>query len=93
LKHITTINYAQNSSIYIPLKLNPYVEYAIWKDPANEEGLKLNGSLQHLVYADDMNLVGENINTTKKNAGCLLLTSQEVGLQVNAKKTKCVLVS
>jgi hypothetical protein len=31
-------------------------------------GLKLNGTHQILAYADDVNLLGDNIDTTKKNA-------------------------
>jgi hypothetical protein len=30
-------------------------------------GQKLNGTHQLLVYADDANLLGDNIDTTKKN--------------------------
>jgi hypothetical protein len=40
-----------------------------------------------LVYADDVNLLGGNINIIKKNAEALLDGSKEIGLQVNSEKT------
>jgi hypothetical protein len=33
----------------------------------NQVGLKLNETHQLLVYANDMNLLGDNIDTIKKN--------------------------
>jgi hypothetical protein len=33
----------------------------------NQMGLKLNGTYQLSVYADDVNLPGDNTDTTKKN--------------------------
>jgi hypothetical protein len=43
-----------------PLVLNSALEYAIRRVHVNEEVLKFNGT-----HADDVNVVGENINTKK----------------------------
>jgi hypothetical protein len=56
-------------------------------------GLKRNGTNQQLVCADDVNLLGYNIDTMKKNAETLIDAIEEAGLEVNAEKTKYMLLS
>jgi hypothetical protein len=50
-----------------PLLFNFHLEYATRKDQEHQVRLKLNGIHQLLGYADDVNLLADNIDTTKKN--------------------------
>jgi hypothetical protein len=54
--------------------------------------LKLNGTHQLLAYADDVNLLGVNTDTIKKNTENIIDASKEVGLDINVEKTKYMLL-
>jgi len=71
------------------LILNFAVEYAIRRVEVNQEGLKLNDTHLLLVYADDVNIIGESVPTIK-NKEALLVRNKEIGLEVNADKTEYV---
>jgi hypothetical protein len=67
------------------LLLNFVLEYAITKVQENQVGLKLNEI--------HVNLLGDNIDTIKKNTETLIDASKEVGLEINVEKTKYMLLS
>jgi hypothetical protein len=46
-----------------------------------------------LVYDDDVNLLDDSINTIKENTETLLEASSDVGLEMNAEKTKYMIMS
>ena len=71
-----------------PLLFNSALEYSIRRGLVNRDGLKLNGTHQLLVYADDVNILGGTIHTIKENAEALILANKETGLEVNADNTK-----
>ena len=45
------------------------------------------------IYADDVNILGGSVDTTKENAEVLIVASKEIGLEVNVDKTKYMVMS
>jgi hypothetical protein len=50
----------------LPLLFNFALEYTIRRVQGKQDGLKLNGTHQLLVYADDVNILGGSVRTVKK---------------------------
>jgi hypothetical protein len=74
-----------------PLFFNFALEYAIRKVQENQVELKLNVPHRLLAYADDVNPLGDNVDTIKKNTETLTDASEEAGNK--RRKTKHVLLS
>jgi hypothetical protein len=77
----------------LPLLFIFPLEYAIKRVQVNQDGLKLNGTHQPLVYADDVNIWDGSVHTVKEITEALFVTSKENGLEVNADKTKYMVTS
>jgi hypothetical protein len=77
----------------LPLIFNFASEYAIRKVHENQAELKLNGTYKLLIYADDVNLLGDNTDTKQKNTETLTDASMDIGLEVNTEKTQYMLLS
>jgi len=60
-----------------PLIFNFALEYAIRRIQVNQEDLKVNGTHQLLVCADDLNILGRSILTIKKKHTEALLVASK----------------
>ena len=50
--------------------------------------MKLNGTHQLLVYADDVKIMDGSVHSVEKNTETLVVASKEIRLEVNVDKTK-----
>jgi hypothetical protein len=73
--------------------INCALEYTIRRVQVNQDGLKLNDIQQHLAYADDVNILGGSVHTVKENGESLAVVSMETGQEVNADKSKYMVMS
>ena len=60
------------------LLCNFALEYTIRKVQVNHDGLKVNGTHQLLIYADDFNILGGIVHTIKENKETLVVASKEI---------------
>jgi hypothetical protein len=69
----------------MPLLFNFALEYALRNVQENQGELKLNRTHQLLVHAGDVNMLGDNINTVKKNSEALIYARKKVVQEVNTE--------
>ena len=77
----------------IAIALQFVLEYAIRRVQVNQNGLKLNGTHQFVVYGDYVNILGESVHNIKENEEGLKVASKGIGLEVNTEKTKYMVMS
>ena len=61
----------------MPLLFDFALPYTIKRVQVNQNGLKLNGTHQLLVYADDVNILGGNVHTVKENTEALIVAKTD----------------
>jgi hypothetical protein len=83
----------KQGAVLSPPVLNFALECAVRRVQVNQDGLKLDGTHQHLAYAHDVNICGRILHTVKENEEALLVATKETGLEVNADNTKYVIMS
>jgi len=86
-------NGLKQGDVLPPLLFNFVLEWAIRRVQVHQDGLKLNGTHQLLAYADDVNVLGGSIRAVNENAEALVVAAKEIGLEVNADKTKYMVMS
>jgi hypothetical protein len=79
--------------IYHHCCCNFALEYAIRRVYVNQDGLKLNGTHTLQIYFEDVIMLGGSIHTIKENAEALVVASKEIEIEVNADKTKYMVMS
>ena len=70
------------------LLFNFALEYTVRRVQVNQDDLRLNGTHQLPVYADNVNMVGGSVHTIKENVEALIVATKEIGLEVNADESK-----
>ena len=79
-------NVLQKGDALSPLIFNFALEYAIRTVQVNQEALKLNGTHEFLVYANDVNILGGSVYSIKKTTEALVVTVKGIGLDVTSNK-------
>ena len=69
------------------------VEYAIRRVQVIQDGLKLNGTQQFLVYVDAINILSGSVHTVKENTEAFVAASKEFALPVNTDKARYMVMS
>jgi len=73
-------NGLQQGDALSSLLFNFALQYAIRRVQVNQDGLKLNGTHQIVVYVD-VNILGASFHTIQENTETLVVAGREIGLE------------
>jgi hypothetical protein len=76
-----------------PLLFTFALDYTVRRVQVKYDGLQLNGTHELSVYADDVNILEGSIHNTEKNTEASVIASKETGKELNADKTKYMVMS
>ena len=71
-------NGLKQGDVLLPLLFNFTLEYFIRRVQVNQDGLKLNGTHQLLVYTDHVNMLGGSVRTIQENAETLIVAGKKI---------------
>jgi len=72
--------------------LMPFLfNFAVRRVQEKQDGLKCKHQI--LVYANNANILGGSVHTINENTEALVVTSKEIGLELNADKTTYMIMS
>jgi len=86
-------NGLKQSDALSPLLFNFALECAIHKIKKERKGLTLNGWNELFVYADDVDLIRDDIHALQSNTDVLVEACGEIGLQLNIEITKYMITN
>ena len=86
-------NGLKQGNALLPLLFNLALHYSIRRIPVTQDDLKLKGTLQLLVYADYVNILGGSVHAMKEKTEALVVASKESGLEVNTDKSQYMIKS
>ena len=68
-----------------PLLFNVALEYAFKRVSGKSGWLEIKWYTSTLVYADDVNVLGGSVHTTKENAEAMAVASKEIAPEANGR--------
>jgi hypothetical protein len=77
---------------FVTIAFQIYFKVCHYKGPGNPVGSEIEWDKSGSDFADEVNLLGYDINTIYRNTETAIDASKEIGLEINVEKTRYMLV-